>query len=113
MSHEDSHFLDVHDFEVARSLHRIVRAMHDGECPSCHWLFEASTMRGRRITDPDPCITLVEGDTVPVKMDLVCPSCKFTITDEEAKVALDLFGPVMEKNLEVFETWRRERFPRG
>jgi hypothetical protein len=44
------HVLDV-DFEVARSLHRVVRAMHDGECPKCNRLFESYQMRRRRAAE--------------------------------------------------------------
>lgn len=42
-SYAKDYALDV-DFEVVRSIHRVVRAMHDGECPRCHFLFRAEAM---------------------------------------------------------------------
>lgn len=78
--------LDI-DFETARAVHRVVRGMHDGECPKCHCLFYSSQMVARN------------GDTV-------CPSCLFTITDAEMQEAIRLFASVMERNLAIFETWR-------
>jgi hypothetical protein len=32
------------DHDEARALHRIVRAMHDGECPNCHSIHDAREM---------------------------------------------------------------------
>ena len=99
MSHSSEHFLDV-DFETARSLHRIVRAMHDGECPSCHRLFQPNSVvseKGSYSFASDP------------KEDKKCPNCGFTITRDEIDAALGQFAPVMEKNLQVFEQWRRQR----
>lgn len=83
------HGLDV-DFETARSIHRIVRAMHDGECPKCHTLFESRHM-------------------VSLSGDEVCPACGFTITHEESQAAMQTFAPVMERCLKVFERWRSSR----
>lgn len=97
--HAETHFLDVIDFEIARSVHRIVRAMHDGECPKCHRLFQSKSVVVEMefysfASDP--------------KEDERCPNCGFTITRSEIIAALEIFGPVMEKNLEVFEDWRRK-----
>lgn len=36
---------DVEPHDVARALHRVVRAMHDGECPQCHSIFSSGAMR--------------------------------------------------------------------
>lgn len=85
------HALDVNDFEVARSIHRVVRAMHDGECPRCHRLLSSAFMTG------------IAGHDVE---DHVCPYCYFMITKAESDAAMAKFAPVMERNLEVFETWR-------
>lgn len=81
--------LDV-DFETARALHRVVRGMHDGECPKCHRLFDSPAMR----------------KSVNPTRDLICPLCGFRITAGEQEAAIQAFGPVMEKNLQVFEDWR-------
>lgn len=76
--------------ERARSLHRVVRALHDGHCPSCGAVFPCEDAR-----QPD-CET--------------CPRCGFSITNEEAEAACQEFAPVMAKNLAVFEQWRKGRF---
>lgn len=89
--------LDVDDFEIARSIHRIVRAMHDGECPKCHGLTESKNMRLPRNVGDDP-----------IKMDMVCAGCGFTITAQEQDAAIKQFAPVMQRNLEIFELWRME-----
>lgn len=75
-------------YEEKRALHRIVRAMHDGECPKCHGLY--------------PSMRQENGDEV-------CPNCKFTITKEEVDAAMMEFAEIMERNLEVFEGWRKKR----
>jgi len=76
------------DVDLARSVHRVVRAIHDGECPQCHVC--------RPATDMD----LPDGSKH-------CPDCGFTILSEEFTAAFQLFAPFMEANLNVFETWRK------
>lgn len=93
--HGNEHFLDVDKFEVARSIHRIVRGMHDGECPKCHYLSDSEKMRSTAYKSGF--------------LGHVCPHCYFAITDEEAQLAMQEFGPVMDKNLAVFEDWRGKR----
>lgn len=89
--------LDANDFEIARSIHRVVRAMHDGECPKCHNITEAVSMRQpRNMFDQ------------PLDFDLKCPGCGFTITAKEQVAAINQFAPVMQRNLEIFELWRME-----
>ena len=73
----------------ARALHRVVRAMHDGNCPMCG-LLEASY----KFVDS-------EGHT--------CPRCGFFITHTEAADALETFRPFMELNVAEFEKWRHKR----
>ena len=73
----------------ARALHRVVRAMHDGNCPMCG-LLEASY----KFVDS-------EGHT--------CPRCGFFITHTEAADALETFRPFMELNVAAFEKWRAQR----
>jgi hypothetical protein len=78
--------LDV-DAETARAVHRIVRGFHDGECPSCHQLFEAY-----QVLDPQG------GST--------CPKCGFSISAEEKQAAIRLFAPHMDRALVAFLKWR-------
>lgn len=91
-------YLDV-DFETARALHRIVRAMNDGECPKCHALIEDYHMRKKAPIIASPKYTET----------MICPNCGFMITGEEAKAAIEAFAPIMERNLEIFEQWRKTR----
>jgi hypothetical protein len=79
--------LDI-SFERARVVHRIVRAMHDGECPKCHRLFRSHQMYTRA-----NCIS--------------CPICDFQITAPEIQAAINEFAVVMDRNLTIFEEWRK------
>lgn len=103
-NHAKDHFLDV-DFETARSLHRVVRAMHDGECPKCHAIHPSKAMESLRVANGKS----LNAPDVEIVMDHRCPTCGFVITNEEGHAALAAFAPVMEKNLEVFERWRANR----
>ncbi len=85
-----------HDHDVARSLHRVVRAMHDGECPKCHNVHPSDKM---------PYSYWSDGETY---RGWRCPSCLFAITEEEANTIFQIFAPFMERNLAVFEQWRRD-----
>lgn len=89
--------LDV-DLEVARAIHCVVRGFHDGECPKCHQLFNSKQMvwNWDRIGNP--------------RSSHKCPNCHcgFEISKEEMDAAIALFGPIMDRNLEVFEVWRSD-----
>jgi len=74
-------------FELARALHRVVRAMHDGHCPRCGHL--ASSM-----------------EFEPSEGYHCCPECLFAITKEEADEALAMFLPYMQKNYDKFAAWQ-------
>jgi hypothetical protein len=79
--------LDV-DYEKARSIHRVVRAMNDGECPRCHKL------------DPS---------RIGMKYDYIyCGLCEYTIPKKIFDKAMTMFAAVMEKNFQIFENWRKE-----
>lgn len=98
-----THALDVDDFEVARSIHRVVRAMHDGECPKCHTLHSSDAMQSVRVANNRS----PNDGYAKFATDLRCPSCGFTITDKEKQAAINKFATVMDRNLEVFEEWRK------
>lgn len=84
-----------HAQDKTRALHRVVRAMHDGECPKCHNLFDCEQMR----------VVNRIGAFVAHR----CPDCGFEISKEESAAALDEFSVFMDRNLEVFEQWRTDR----
>ncbi len=92
-----------HDHDESRALHRIVRAMHDGECPKCHGVSDASEMWRDQII-----MSLSHvGQVAPSGWQ--CPMCAFYVTEGEGESILDIFAPFMERNLAVFEKWRAER----
>lgn len=84
-------------FELARSLHRVVRAMHDGHCPSCGHL------------GPSPAFEYYESSDSERLMSHVCPNCGFTVTADEAEEALAMFLPYMQKNHLNFVKWQASR----
>ena len=74
--------------EEKRALHRIVRAMHDGECPKCNKL--------------SPSMRQDNGDEL-------CPECGFLITKEEVDAVMQEFSEPMSRSLKVFMDWREKR----
>lgn len=70
----------------ARSLHRIVRALHDGHCPCCSAIFPAQYA----LTE--------EGES--------CPTCGFFISKLDAERAVREFAPIMDQSLMEFARWR-------
>ena len=84
------------DHDEARALHRIVRAMHDGECPCCHNVHPSELMTWLDRAGPN-----IRG--------WKCPTCTFSVTKEEADAVFEIFAPFMERNLAVFEKWRKAR----
>lgn len=91
-----------HDHDQARSLHRIVRAMHDGECPACHEVHDSSEMWRTSLLLNLP-------DNVVAPSGWQCPACGFHITEAEGEAIFQIFAPFMTKNLEVFRDWRAAR----
>lgn len=89
------HNLDTDASDRARAVHRIVRAMHDGECPNCGTLDEAAELR-------------FDGDEYNAD-DMMCLHCKFSISQEEQKAAIREFSHIMKKSLKVFLEWREAR----
>ncbi len=86
---------DVDAGERARALHRVVRAMHDGECPDCHKIHRAEAMEQRAIFG--------------ALIGHACPSCGFQLSADESAAALQEFAPYMTRNLLIFEEGRLER----
>lgn len=84
--------LDVELAERARALHRVVRAMHDGHCPSCGHLANADSF-------------VVDRHVESERHE--CPQCAFAIFKHEAEAALAEFRPYLQRSVEVFESWRK------
>jgi len=87
--------LDV-SLEKARALHRVWRALNDGDCPKCHKFHPATHMVRRNPTD---------WGTVVVE----CPSCGFGVTHEEIEDIEKMFAPAMNAATAIFEEWRASR----
>lgn len=80
--------------ETSRALHRVVRAMHDGNCPQCGLLWSSADFWNANVTH------------VSAHAFYKCPACGFKITSGEAVAAMAAFRPHMQANLELFKKWR-------
>lgn len=78
--------LDV-SLEHARALHRVWRALNDGDCPKCH-RFHAAT------------------DIIRWPSRIICPSCNFSVMTSEIEEIEKLFAPAMDAAVSIFEKWR-------
>ena len=78
--------LDV-SLEKARALHRVWRALNDGDCPKCHewpsWV-ESNSDNGF----------------------IQCRKCGFYVTGDEVVSMQKLFAPAMDSAVAIFEDWR-------
>jgi hypothetical protein len=83
----------------ARALHRVVRAMHDGNCPKCGYLGPSEEFQKHYERGPQK-LSIV---------DHLCPCCGFEVSHNESVEALKAFAPYMEQNVEMFEAWRKRR----
>lgn len=81
--------LDV-SLEKARALHRVWRALNDGDCPSCH-RFHAAT------------------EIVRSQLGIECPACGFYVTNGEIEDIEKLFSPAMDAAVKIFLEWRNEK----
>jgi hypothetical protein len=89
--------LDV-SLEKARALHRVWRALNDGDCPKCHahpgahgigrWEYNACCL-----------------DAAAME----CPSCGFYVTHGEIDEIEVMFAPAMDAAVAIFEQWRSDR----
>lgn len=84
--------LDV-SLEKARALHRVWRALNDGDCPHCH----------RAV----PATSILRDST---KME--CPNCGFFVTFREIDAIEVMFAPAMDAAVQIFDSWRKEREPK-
>lgn len=93
--------LDV-SLEKARALHRVWRALNDGDCPKCHTYHEATEMKRRWVNDRHDAATHYE-------YGIMCPSCMFKVTVQEIEAIEKLFAPAMDAAVKIFEEWRQSR----
>jgi hypothetical protein len=83
----------------AMALHKVVRAMHGGNCPKCGYLGTAEEFQNHWATAPRKLAL----------MNHECPSCGFKVSIDESAEALRAFAPLMAQNVEMFEAWRKRR----
>jgi len=81
--------LDV-SMERTRALHRVWRALNDGDCPKCHTFHSATEINRSN--------WLIE-----------CPSCGFIVTRSEIEDIEMMFAPAMDAAVAIFEEWRASR----
>jgi hypothetical protein len=78
--------------EKARALHRVWRALNDGDCPKCHKYH--------------PATAILRGETF-----IQCPSCGFNVEQSEIEQIEKMFAPAMDAAVEIFEEWRQTQVP--
>lgn len=89
--------LDV-SLEKARALHRVWRALNDGDCPKCHAHLGAHGIK--RWEYNECCLD---------EAAMACPSCGFYVTHREIDDIEVMFAPAMNAAVAIFEQWRNER----
>lgn len=80
--------LDV-SLEKARALHRVWRALNDGDCPNCH-KYHAAT------------------EILRSQENITCPSCWFHVKKTEIAAIEKMFAPAMNAAVAIFNQWRDE-----
>jgi hypothetical protein len=89
--------IDVDVSYRARAMHRVWRALNDGDCPKCHAMHAATDI-------------LRETRIYPLSGEgITCPTCGFKITYVEIAAIELLFAPAMDAAVAVFEEWRAAR----
>lgn len=91
--------LDV-DLQQARALHRVWRALNDGDCPKCH----------NAVAATDIIRPFVNND---IWIQCPNPECNFHVTSEEVCEIETMFAPAMDAAVAVFEQWRATRANKG
>lgn len=97
--------LDV-SLEKARALHRVWRALNDGDCPKCHRFCPVGATGVERTATQ---ASKLRPGAFPVLDKLTCPNCGFFVTGEEIEAIEKMFAPAMDAAVEIFENWRKER----
>lgn len=89
MNSQENLALDV-SLEKARALHRVWRALNDGDCPKCHKFHGAERI-------------------VRNEVYIQCPSCWFGVKIEEIQAIQKMFAPAMDAAVAIYEQWTEER----
>lgn len=84
------------DLQKARALHRVWRALNDGDCPKCHHAVAATD-----IIRPN-----LKGG---VWLKCPNPDCGFQVMGEEITEIERMFAPAMDAAVSIFEQWRESR----
>lgn len=94
--------LDTDTLDKARAMHRVWRALNDGDCPKCHRHVAATRIR----RDHD-----CRFEIPPKVMTgcIQCPNCGFGVTGDEIDAIEKQFAPAMDRAVAVFEEWRSDR----
>jgi hypothetical protein len=91
--------LDV-SLEKARALHRVWRALNDGDCPKCHAHVAATDVirhSGLHIRE------------IEFNQSIECPMCHFSVSGDEISDIEKMFAPAMDAAVKIFEDWQIER----
>lgn len=99
MSENKELALDTSLMDKARAMHRVWRALNDGDCPKCHRMHAASDII-RDSRDPVAAVLAKE------RNGIACPSCLFKITYKEIHAIERMFAPAMDGAVMIFEQWR-------
>lgn len=93
--HKPDLHLDI-ELDQARALHRVWRALNDGDCPKCHKAVAATDV-----------IRPQNKDGVWIKCPN--PSCGFLVMGKEVEEIERVFAPAMDAAVAIFEKWRTSR----
>jgi len=96
--------LDV-NLERVRALHRVWRALNDGDCPKCHRYRAATEMRRDFRENVEGIHRYMIGSPGTIQ----CPDCGFCVTRQEIEAIEELFAPAMDAAVKIFEEWQHER----
>ena len=82
--------------ERERALHRVWRALNDGDCPKCHHATAATDV-------------IRPNNKNGIWLKCPNPDCGFFILGEEITEIEKLFAPAMDSAVAIFEEWRESR----
>ncbi len=88
--------------EKTQALHRVWKALNDGNCPNCCSYYAATDiLRDNRTYLPMG----HQGGSIQ------CPGCMFYVLGKEIEEIESLFAPVMRADFNIFKKWRASQQP--